>query len=65
MFDEKESFENNVSKNTVTERMIGEGDENSPMDVWADYSVDIPIEKDYDILSPYTVCQGSLYGLFW
>lgn len=46
MSHERDGADNNVLGNTVTVKMTGEGDENSTMDVWLEYSIEATIEKE-------------------
>lgn len=48
MADVKESADDNVSRNTIRAEVTEEGDGNRFMDVWPDYLMDVPNEKDQD-----------------
>lgn len=46
LYDEKDSMGNNISRDTVTVKVTGVEDENCAMNVWPDYSIVVPIEKN-------------------
>lgn len=46
MCDEKHGLDDNGSKNTISAKMIGDGDNNGTIDVRPDYSIYALIGKD-------------------
>lgn len=49
--DGKDGAGDNMSANSITGEMTGEGDGNSTINLLSDYSIYVPIEKELDSLS--------------
>lgn len=64
MYDEKDGADHSVSSITSTMEMTGEQDKRSAMSVWSQYSIDAPIEDEYDRKIAQPPSQDSSYYSF-
>lgn len=65
MYNEKDSTAIHVSWNTITAEMSNGKHKTSANGLWTDYSMDAPIEKNYDSKSAQSVFYVYLYDWFW